>query len=72
LANKQNFCSREDLREIAGMSTNVAVFNVFSVHVVSLIVALLALVAVFAYIPFVSEYAFWFMVAAYIMLAAHR
>jgi len=54
------------------MSTNVAVFNVFSVHVVSLIVAMLALVAVFVYIPFVSEYAFWFMVAAYIMLAAHR
>jgi hypothetical protein len=72
LANKQNFCSREDLREVTGMSTNVAVFNVFSVHVVSLIVALLALVAVFVYIPFVSEYAFWFMVAAYIMLAAHR
>jgi hypothetical protein len=54
------------------MSTTVAVFNVFSVHVISLIVALLALVAVFVYIPFVSEYAFWFMVAAYIMLAGHR
>ena len=67
-----DFCSREDLREIMGMSTNVAVFNVFSVHVISLIVALLALVAVFVYIPFVSEYAFWFMVAAYIMLAGHR
>jgi hypothetical protein len=50
------------------MSTAVAVFNVFSVHVISLIVALLAVVAVFVYIPFVSDYAFWFMVSAYIML----
>ncbi len=50
----------------------LAVFNVFSVHVISLIVALLAVVAVFVYIPFVSAYAFWFMVAAYIMLAGHR
>jgi hypothetical protein len=32
----------------------------------------LAAVAVFVYIPFVSGYAFWFMVAAYIMLAGHR
>jgi len=54
------------------MATAVAVFNVFSVHVISLIVAGLALVAVFVYIPFVSEYAFWFLVAAYIMLAGHR
>ena len=54
------------------MSTTVVVFNIFSVHVVSLVVALLALVAVFVYIPFVSDYAFWFMVSAYVMLAAHR
>jgi hypothetical protein len=57
---------------LAEMSTTVAVFNIFSVHVVSLVVALLALVAVFVYVPFVSDYAFWFMVAAYVMLAAHR
>jgi hypothetical protein len=50
----------------------VGVFNIFSVHVVSLVVAFLALVAVFVYIPFVSDYAFWFMLAAYIGLAAHR
>jgi len=50
----------------------VGVFNVFSVHVVSLAVAFLALVAVFVYIPFVSEYAFWFMFAAYVCLAGHR
>jgi len=47
-------------------------FNIFSVHVVSLIVALLAVVAVFVYIPFVSDHAFWFMVAAYVMLATYR
>ena len=58
--------------ELAGMSTAVAVFNIFSVHVISLVVALLAVVAVFVYIPFVSDYAFWFMVAAYVMLAGHR
>jgi hypothetical protein len=54
------------------MSASVVVFNVFSVHVISLVVAGLAVVAVFVYIPFVSDYAFWFMVAAYIMLAGHR
>lgn len=54
------------------MAVTVAVFNVFSTHIVSLVVAGLALVAVFVYIPFVSDYAFWFMVAAYVMLAAHR
>ena len=47
-------------------------FNIFSVHVISLIIALLAVVAVFVYIPFASDYAFWFLVAAYIMLAGHR
>jgi len=50
----------------------VGVFNIFSVHVVSLVIAFLALIAVFVYIPFVSEYAFWFMLAAYVGLAAHR
>jgi hypothetical protein len=50
----------------------VGVFNIFSVHVISLVIAFLALVAVFVYIPFVSDYAFWFMLAAYIGLAAHR
>ena len=47
-------------------------FNIFSVHVVSLVVALLAVVAVFVYMPFVSDYAFWLMVAAYVMLASYR
>jgi len=47
-------------------------FNIFSAHVVSLIIAILAIVAVFIYIPFVSEYAFWFLFAAYVSLAGHR
>jgi hypothetical protein len=47
-------------------------FNIFSVHVVSLIVAGLAVVAIFVHLPFVSDYAFWLLVAAYIMLAGYR
>jgi hypothetical protein len=47
-------------------------FNIFSVHVVSLVVAGLAIVAVFVDIPFVSDYAFWFVLAAYVMLAGYR
>jgi hypothetical protein len=43
-------------------------FDIFSVHVVAMLVAGLALVAVFVYIPFVSNFAFWFMLAAYMML----
>jgi hypothetical protein len=47
-------------------------FNVFSVHIISLLVAGLSLVAVFVYIPVVSDYAFWFLLFAYVMLAGHR
>jgi hypothetical protein len=47
-------------------------FDFFSVHGISLIIAGLAVVAVFIHIPFVSEYAFWFAIAAYVMLAAYR
>jgi hypothetical protein len=62
-----------NFQETGDMSvTAVGGFNVFSVHVISLIVAFLALVAVFVYIPFVSDFAFWFMFAAYIGLAGHR
>ena len=50
----------------------VGVFNLFSIHVVSLCIAFLALVAVFVYLPFVSDYAFWFMFSAYVGMAAHR
>ena len=47
-------------------------FNIFDVHVVTLIIAGLAVVSVFVYIPVVSNYAFWFLLAAYIMLAGYR
>jgi hypothetical protein len=47
-------------------------FDIFSVHVVSLLLVGLAVVAVFVYIPIVSDYAFWFVVAAYVLLAGHR
>jgi hypothetical protein len=50
----------------------VGVFHIFSIHIISLVVAFLALVAVFVYIPFVSDFAFWFMFAAYVGLAGHR
>ena len=38
----------------------------------SLILAGLAVVGVFIYIPFVSAYAFWIVIAAYVILAAAR
>jgi hypothetical protein len=47
-------------------------FHIFSVHVVSLCIAFLSIVAVYVYIFFVSDYAFWFMFAAYVMLASDR
>jgi len=36
----------------------------------SLLVAGVAIVSVFVYIPVVSDYAFWVMAAAYILIAA--
>jgi hypothetical protein len=47
-------------------------FNIFSVHIISLLIAGLSVVSVFVYIPFVSDFAFWFLVAAYVMVAGHR
>jgi hypothetical protein len=47
-------------------------FDIFSVHNVSLVIAGLSIVAVFNYIPIVSDYAFWFMLAAFLMLYQHR
>jgi len=52
--------------------TTVVAFEVFSGHRVSLYIAFLSLVSVFVYIPFVSEYAYWFLMAAYVILAAQR
>jgi hypothetical protein len=47
-------------------------FDIFNVHNVSLILVGLGIVAVFQYIPFVSEYAFWYVLAGYIVLAQHQ
>jgi hypothetical protein len=52
--------------------TSGTMFHIFSVHVVSLCIAFLSIVAVYVYIFFVSDYAFWFMFAAYVMLASDR
>jgi len=38
----------------------------------SLILVGFAVVGVFIYIPFVSQYAFWIVIAAYVILAAGR
>jgi hypothetical protein len=38
----------------------------------SLVLALLAVVSVFMYIPFASEWAFWLVIVAYIVLAGTR
>jgi hypothetical protein len=38
----------------------------------SLVVALLGIVSVFATIPVVSQYAFWVIVAAYVLLSGTR
>ena len=46
--------------------------SIFSIHLISLLIAGLTVVAVFIYIPFVSDYAFWFLSAAYLMLAGYR
>lgn len=42
------------------------------VFLVSLVLAGLAVVAVFIEIPFVSNYAFWVAISAYLLLASHR
>jgi hypothetical protein len=39
---------------------------------ISLLIALLALVSVFIEIPFVSNYAFWVLLGAYILLAGRK
>ena len=38
----------------------------------SLVIAILAVVSVFIAIPFVSQYAFWIAVLAYVLLAGTR
>ncbi len=47
-------------------------FDTYSIHLISIVIAGLAVVSVFKYIPFVSEHAFWIMVAAYALLAGFQ
>jgi hypothetical protein len=42
------------------------------IFTISLLIALLALVAVFIEIPFVSNYAFWVLFGAYVLLAGRK
>jgi uncharacterized membrane protein len=42
------------------------------VFLIALVTAILAILGVFIEIPFVSEYAFWVMTAAFLMLASTR
>ena len=42
------------------------------IFLISLILTMLAIIGVFVEIPFISSYAFWVAIAAYIMLASHR
>jgi hypothetical protein len=46
--------------------------NIFTVHYVSLVMVGLAIVAVFNYIPLVSDFAFWIVLAAFVMLWGYR
>jgi hypothetical protein len=59
------------IHRYSGGAGGVTVLDIFSVHIVAMLVAGLAVVAVFVYIPFVSNFAFWFMLAAYVMLFQH-
>ena len=42
------------------------------VFLISLILTMLAIIGVFVEITFISSYAFWVAIAAYILLASHR
>ena len=42
------------------------------IFILSLALVIVSIVGIFASIPIISDYAFWFMVSAYIMLAGHR
>ena len=40
--------------------------------VVALIIGIIAIVSIFVFIPFVTEYAFWVLTAAFLLLAGAR
>jgi hypothetical protein len=45
--------------------------DIFNVNLVAMLIAGLAIVAVFVYVPVVSDFSFWFMLTAYLMLFHH-
>ncbi len=47
-------------------------FDFFSVQVISFILVAVAIFSLFNYIPIVSDFAFWFVVAGYALLAVYR
>jgi hypothetical protein len=48
------------------------VFDIYDVNVFSLVLAGLAVVSVFVYIPLVSDFAFWILFAAYVLVAQYE
>ena len=60
---RSNYSSHGSAREICQMNFG---------FIASLAIALVGIVSVFAAVPFVSEYAFWVIVAAYVLLAGTR
>ena len=42
------------------------------VFAISFILTVLAIMGVFMYIPIVSQWAFWVVISAYLLLASHR
>jgi hypothetical protein len=59
---------KEDHNEPSKLTMLLRVFPGFAAP----IIFFPSLVAVFVYIPFVSDYAFWLMVAAYTIMAGYR
>jgi hypothetical protein len=49
-----------------------AMFDIFNVHNVSLILVILGIVSLYEHIPYVSDAAFWVVLAGYLMLAQHQ
>jgi hypothetical protein len=46
--------------------------DIFNVNLVAMLIAGVAIVSVFVYVPIISDFAFWFMLAAYLLLFHHK
>jgi hypothetical protein len=65
----------EERRIVGSMSEHVVVMLRLAMHwmfVVALMIGILAILSIFVFIPFVTEYAFWVMTAAFLLLAGAR